>query len=255
MANQTASPNEAAIAKKLLEEMGEPVEKPFDPFQHMNFRDARGQYESEDTFRARTGGFQDYQYEFYRQAYENIFKRRPPGATPPREEPKPPPRQEQKPPDSKTRMYLRQKEAYDSLLKLYRAFRQDMSSAEYKLWEALLQRMDPNGVYFSEKILEWEREQVRQRYYEYKTEYAQNYGNDFESAYDWANENSNSAEEARRKADEALKAQAMRDEERRKQEAADKAAQKIKDERERRERDEAMGSFEKWFHEFKRDKS
>lgn len=258
MANQTESPNEAAIARGLLEQMGESVEPEVDPLQKIRYADKRARNEPEEVFRQRRNPFgqqRDFYEEMLRDHRRTYFYGN--ASPPPREKTDAEGYKTEPPPNRNTypreKMYLRQKEAYDKLLEFYRAFRQNMSSREYQEFEALLQTMDPNGVYFTEKILEWEAEQGRQKYYDFKDRFGQAY--DFKAAYNWYNENVNSQEEVQRKAEEALKAQAMRDEELRKQEAADKAAQKIKDERERRERDEAMGSFEAWFRDFKQGKS
>lgn len=263
MANQTASPNEAAVARRILEQMGEKWEDPkkADPYQNINYSDKKGTYESDEIFRKRRSGAYDYERktgdsfgrsgfteEFWREYVKNFGQRRDfygqatgprPGAGYERGP------SEQAAYEETTRrryyqytdqaLYTKQKAVYDRLLALFRDFRDDMDADEYGQWEQLLQRLDPNGIYFQEKVLKRQQQKANDQTFKYEYTFT-------------------SEERARRTYESTKEEMKKRDDERRKQEAADKAAQKIRDERERRERDEAMGSFERWFSEFKKGK-
>jgi hypothetical protein len=261
MANQTASPNEAKVARELLEKMGERVAEPQaeDPLRNMNFRSARAKWESDETYRARQRGRtsygerpEDFGRRQHQEAYDDLFGRSPfgedfwaewkrrqhgaPFASPPRDSSSR---------DSEYNLYARQKAAYERLLALFRDFRHDMSPDEYALWEKLIQQVDPNGVYFSEKIMARQRERAQERAYHQYDFKSGDFNFDFKTKYEW-----DFTKEAEKQANE--EDAKMEAEQKRRDEAKAKAEQKIKDDRQRREQDEAMGAFEQWFHDFKK---
>jgi hypothetical protein len=287
MANQTSSPKEAEIAQNILKQMGETWEQPkqsSDPYQNINYSDKRGTYESEETFRQRRQGSpfgRGFDYRRYSQQYEDIFGK---GnfdfndffrqyATGPRPDAGARPRGGWN--DADQALYQRQRRTYERLLALFRDFRDDMDGQEYGMWEKLLQQIDPNGIYFTEKIMK--RQQARANDYHRGYEYgAERNGPEHQFLWerfikdqvkhpkqtfaDWQYQNygrvmyDSKPDNAEEPPDPEMQAawQRAQDEKKRKEEAAQKAEQKIKDERERRERDEAMGAFDKWFHEFKK---